>query len=62
MSTNSNPVFTWLRRFRNVWLPQTLAHDIPSLQSVTAKLLELEQLVHGKSEILGENSSQFPVV
>ena len=55
MSTTSNTFCTWLRQFKNVWLPQTLAHDIPALHSVTAKLVELEQMVLGKSELQRDN-------
>jgi hypothetical protein len=52
MTDNINLVLLWLKAFKNIWLPQNIPEDIHLLESITTKLLELEQLLKGKLKFL----------
>jgi hypothetical protein len=49
MTNNTKQVLVWLKEFQNIWLPEKLANDVPLLESINNKLLELEHLVNGKN-------------
>ena len=46
-----NSIVIWLKEFKNVWLPETIPHENPLLPVITTKLLELEQIIIGKSVV-----------
>jgi hypothetical protein len=59
MTDNINLVLLWLKAFKNIWLPQNIPEDIHLLESITTKLLELEQLLKGKLKFLFIKKNQL---
>jgi hypothetical protein len=48
MTNNTNPLLTWLRDFKNIWLLENIPNNSHLLQTIQTKLTEFEQLIISK--------------